>query len=60
MSMWEISLSLFLVVLRVDDRFFFVGVSVDDDFAWHGTHAHSGLTSKSLWNGTWAGVWFLK
>ena len=39
--------------------FFFVGVSVDDDFACHGTHAHSGPTFKSLWNGTWAGVWFL-
>jgi hypothetical protein len=58
MLMWEFFLS-FLVILRVDDRFFSVGVSVVDDFACHGAHAHPGPTSKSLWNGTWAAVWFL-
>jgi hypothetical protein len=47
------------VDLRVDVHFFHVGVSVDVDFACHGAHAHSGPTSKPLWNGTWAGVWFL-
>jgi len=51
-------LSFLVVVLRVDDLFS-VGVSVDDDFARHGAHAHSGPTSKSLWNWTWAAVWFL-
>ena len=36
-----------------------VGVSVDDDFACHGAHAHSSPPFKSVWNGTWAAVWFL-
>jgi hypothetical protein len=50
------SSSSFCVLMTV---FFPVGISVDVDFACHGAHAHSGPTSKSLWNGTWAGVWFL-
>lgn len=37
--------------------YFFVGVSVNDDFACNGAHAHTGPTSKSLWNGAWASVW---
>ena len=36
-----------------------VGVSVDDDLACHGAHAHSSPPFKSVWNGTWAAVWFL-
>ena len=39
---------------------FYVGISVDDDFACHGAHAHSSPPFKSLRNGTWATVRFLK